>query len=60
MTALARIGLYLGLTPHPAGRPRKRGPSRYGGPVVSRRLDEDIDELRGRLDALEARLDARE
>ncbi|WP_380174350.1 hypothetical protein ACFEMC_05540 [Kineococcus sp. DHX-1] len=53
---LRRVMQYLGLSYAPGGEPRKRGPSRYwAGRSVSRRLDEDLDELRRRVDDLERR-----
>ena len=58
--AWRRLGQYLGLIYADEGQPRPggRGRSRYTqGAQVSPRLDADIDELRGRLDALERRLD---
>jgi hypothetical protein len=36
------------------------GLSRYGAQYVSPRLDEDVDELRRRIEALEARIEALE
>ncbi|WP_100350350.1 hypothetical protein [Luteimicrobium subarcticum] len=53
---LARLG--LAFSPDGAPRTPGRRPSRYG-PTVSRRVDEDVDALRARVAALEARLDAR-
>ena len=50
-TALAQ---YLGLAHGPAGRSAQRGFSRYGR-MPGKRLDEDIDDLRARIAALEAR-----
>ena len=56
-TATRRILIYFGLANPPGGQPRagKRGRSRYSV-YVSRRLDEDVDELRARIAALEAEL----
>jgi len=53
-----RLGQFLGLIYADDGQPRQPTSrrSRYGGPVVSPRLDEDVDELRARIDALEQRL----
>jgi len=54
-----RLGQYLGLIYADEGQPRQpiSRRSRYDrGPFVSPRQDEDVDELRGRLDALEQRL----
>lgn len=61
-SALERVLRYLGLAAAPGGRPLRsgRGPSRYAvGTSVTQRLDEDVDDLRARLDALERRLDGR-
>ncbi len=54
-----RLGQYLGLIYADEGQPRQPIGRRSwydGGPFVSPRLNEDVDELRGRLDALEQRL----
>jgi hypothetical protein len=54
-----RVGQYLGLVYADDGRPQQLGHrrSRYDcGPLGSPRLDEDIDDLRARLDDLERRL----
>ncbi len=58
---LQRVGQYLGLVPPERGRPQsgKNRPSRYGGMIVGARLDEDIDELRRRVEALERGLGTR-
>jgi hypothetical protein len=56
-TAIRRILIYFGLANPTGGRPLSgaRGRSRYGV-YVSRRLDEDVDTLRARLDELEEEL----
>lgn len=53
-----RVMVFLGLAYDPAAEPRgARGLSRYSvGTLVSRRLDEDLDELRARVEELERRL----
>jgi len=59
-TAWRRLGQYLGLLDEDEDQPRRgnRKSSRYNrGQLASSRLDEDIDELRARLEALERRLD---
>jgi hypothetical protein len=56
-TRLLRVMQYLGLADDTGG-PRGRGLSRYWtGRGVSRRLDEDLDDLRRRVAELEARRD---
>ena len=53
---LRRIAHVLGLVHPPAGAPLEGRPrrSRYG-PAVWPRLDQDLDDLRARLEALERR-----